>query len=202
MPVQGPSAPAPPLSSIPPSRERALSPSNFLGDAPTIDPPPAKKTSKRNTSKRTKTADPVDPPVPKRPRDRYEPYRRAEPTPEREAALPADPEDLETLDATAKKLYKSDREVLEYVETLRRRTASMLEHVNRTESQLRACKGVVGRIGFYMNHWQKIEDRWTHQQLFGNGNFRAKWVDGKMEVLDSDESSDDDEDDDNTPYVK
>ena len=196
MSVQEPSAPAPPPFTL-----------NSLGDAPTIHPPPVKKTgsnkktSKRNTSKRAKTAEPVDPPAPKRPRERYEPYRRAEPTPEREAALPADPEELETLDATAKKLYKSDREVLEYIEALRRRTAAMLEHVNRTDSQLRACKGVIGRIGLYMGQWQKMEDRWTHQQLFGSGNFRTKWVDGKMEVLDSDESSDDD-DEDNTPYAE
>jgi len=206
MPVQKSSAPAPPRSSIAPSKERAPSTSNSPGDASTIDPPPvkktdSKKTSKRKTSKRAKTTELVDPPVPKRPRDRYEPYRRAEPTPEREAALPADPEELETLDATAKKLYKSDREVLEYVETLRRRTAAMLEHVNRTDSQLRACKGAMGRIELYMGHWQKMEDRWTHQQLFGSGNFRAKWVDGKMEVLDSDESSDDD-DKDNAPYAE
>ena len=201
MSVQEPSAPAPPPSTITPAQERVPSPSSSLGD-----PLPAKKTgskkkqSKRKTSKRSKTVEPVDPPAPKRPRNRYEPYRRAEPTPEREAALPADPEELETLDATAKKLYKSDREVLEYVEALKRRTAAMLEHVNRADSQLRACKGAMGRIGLYMGHWQKMEDRWTHQELFGSGNFRARWVDGKMEVLDSEESSDDD--DDTTPYAE
>lgn len=201
MSVQEPSTRTPPRSSIAPAQERAPSPSNSLGDLPPTKTGSKKKTLKRKTSKRTKTAEPADPPAPKRPRDRYVPYRRADPTPEREAALPADPEDLETLDATAKKLYKNDREVLEYVEILRRRTAAMLEHVNRAESQLRACKGVMGRIGFFMGHWQKMDDQWTHQELFGGGNFRAKWVDGKMQVLASDESSDDDDEED-TPYVE
>ena len=198
MSVQELPAPAPP-------QERATSPLNSLGDAPTTNPLPvkktgSKKTSKRKTSKRTKAAESVDPPAPQR--ARYEPYRRAEPTPERDAMLPADPDELETLDATAKKLYKSDREVLEYVEALKRRTAAMLEHVNRTDSQLRAYKGAMGRIGLYMDQWQKMEDRWTHQERFGNGNFRARWVDGRMEVLESDESSDDEDDEGNIPYAK
>jgi len=180
MSAQEPSAPAPPPSSIAPAQERAPSPSNSLGDAPITNPPSVRKTgskkkgSKRRASKRAKAAEPVEPPAPL---DRYEPYRRAEPTPEREAALPADPEELETLDATAKQLFKSDREVREYVESLKLRTAAMLEHVKRTSSQLRACKGSMGRIGLFMAQRQT--------------------VDGKVEG--SDESSDEE---DNAPYVE
>ena len=196
MSIREPPSPVLPPSSIAPAQERATSPSNSLGDTPTTNPPPAggKKASKRKTSKRAKPAKQVDPPAPQR--TRYEPYHRAKSTPEREAAPPADPEELETLDATAKKLYKSDREVLDYVESLKRRTAAMLKHVNRADSQLRSYKGAMGRIGLYMAQWQKIEDRWTPQQLFGDGNFKAKWVDGKMEVLGSDESSGDNEEED------
>jgi len=197
MSVQEPSVTTCPPSSVTPAQERVPSPSNSFGDTP-IDS--QKKASKRKAPKLAKTAEPVNPPATPRARDRYEPYRRAEPTPEREAALPADPEELETLDATAKQLYKSDREALEYVESLKHRTAAMLEHVNRTGSQLRACKGVIGRIDLFVAQWQRMEDRWTHEQLFGNGGYRAKWVDGKMEVLGSDESSDDG-DEDNNPYV-
>jgi hypothetical protein len=143
-------------------------------------------------------AEPVDAPAPQQVRSRYEPYRKADPTPEPEGNLPADPEDLETLDSTAKVLYKSDREVLEYVEALNHRTAAILEHVNRTGSQLRSCKGAMERIQLFVDRWQKVDDRWTHQQRHGDGNFRAKWEDGKMRVLDSDEPS---EEEDNAPYA-
>ncbi|KAF9643610.1 hypothetical protein BDM02DRAFT_3132313 [Thelephora ganbajun] len=197
MPVQEPSAPVPPPSSIAPTQELPTSPSNFLGDAPTIDPPPGKKAAKKKkapkkrVATKAKPAEQADAPAPQR--ARYEPYRKADPTPEPEGNLPADPEELETLDATAKMLYKSDREVLEYIETLKHRTAAMLEHVNRTDSQLRSCKGVMGRIQLFVGQWKKIGDRWTHQELFGDDNFRAKWENGKMKVLGSNESSDEED---------
>jgi len=188
-----------------PAQERAPSPSNPIGDAPTIDPPPGKKTTgKKKVSKKrvdkTQSVEPADAPAPPRVRDRYHPYRRADATLDPEDNIPADTEALETLDATAKMLYKSDREVLEYIEALKHRTAAMLEHVNRTDSQLRSCKGAMERMHLFVGQWQKIDDRWTHQQLFGDGNFRAKWEDGKMRVLESDESSEEDEDD--TPYAE
>ena len=153
MSVKESSAPAPPPSFIAPAQVRAPTLPNSFGDPPTIDHLPVKKTdstkmSKRKVSKQARAAEPVGPPV--RQRARYEPYRRAEPTPDREANFPADPEELKTLDATAKTLYKSDREVLEYVETLNRRTAATLEYVNRTDSQLRASKAVMGRIELYV----------------------------------------------------
>jgi len=184
------SAPDPPPFTTTPAQARVPSPSNSLGDPPTTNSPPVKKTSGKASKRKVseaRAAEPIDPPA--RQRARYEPYRRAEPTPEREAALPTNPEDLETLDTTAKTLYKSDREVLEYVETLKRRAAAMSEHVSRTDSQLRACKGVMGRIELYVAQWRGVEDRWTHQQLFGNGKSGAKRVDDEMEVLGPDESS-------------
>jgi len=191
MSVKEPSGPTPPPPLITPDQERAATPSNSLSDASVINPPPAKKTgskkrSKRETSKQAGAAEPVDPPA--RQRARCEPYRRAEPTPEREAALPADPEELKTLDATAKTRYKSDREVLEYVKTLNCRAAAMLEHVNRANSQLGAGKGVMERIEFYVAQWQKVEDQWTHQQLFGDGNSGAKRVDDKVEAIGPDDA--------------
>ena len=193
---------------MPPAQERAPSSSNYIGDAPTIDPSPMKKTvskkkkkkaSKKQVAGKAKQVERVDTPTSQQARYRYEPYRRADPTPEPEGNLPADSEDLETLDATAKMLYKSDREVLEYIEALNHRTAAMLEHVNRNGSQLRSCKGAMERIDLFVDNWQKMDDHWTHQQLFGDGTFRAKWEDGKMKVLDPDESS---EEEDDAPYAK
>lgn len=191
MSVQESFVPAPPPSSITPAQERAPSPSSSLGDAPTIDPSPRKKTTKKKkapkkrVAKKTKQAEPVDAPPPQPARSRYEPYRRTEPTPEPEGDLPADPEQLETLDATAKMLYKSDREVLEYIESLKHRTAAMLEHVNRTGSQLRSSRGAMERIRLFVGQRKKVDDHWSHPQRFGNGS--------EMEVPDSEEE-------DNTPY--
>lgn len=175
MSVQEPSVSTHPPPSI---RERTPSPSNSFGDAPTVDPPPRKKTAgKKKAPKRkaakTKLTEPADPPAPQRAQHRYEPYRKASPTPEREADLPADPEELETLDATAKMLYKSDREVLEYINSIRRRTAAMLEHVNQTDSQLRSSKGAMERIQLFVGQWQTMDDRWTREQLSGCGETNA-----------------------------
>ena len=120
--------------------------------------------------------------VPHRDRRRYEPYRKADATPEPERSLPADPEDLETLDATAKKLYKSDREILEYIENLKRRTAGVLDHVNRVDSKLRANKGAMERIEFFTRNWKRMGEEWTEQQLFGDSDSETS--------LGSDEPSD------------
>jgi len=158
------STPAPPLPFIAPNQGQATTPSN---------------------PKQVGAAEPFEPPA--RQRARYEPYRGAEPTPEREANFPADQEELKALDATAKTLYKSDREVLEYVETLKRRADAMLEHMNRSDSQLRVSKGVTERIDLYLVQWQKVEeDRWTHKQLFGNSG--VKRVDDRMEALGPDDA--------------
>jgi hypothetical protein len=176
MSVQERSAPAPLPSSPALAQEQAFPSSNPLGDLPTMESPVKKtgnnkKAPKKKAATKAKPAGPVDAPVPQRVRYRYEPYRKADPTPEPEGNLPADLEELETLDATAKMLYKSDREVLEYIEALNHRTAAVLEHVNRTNSQLRSCKGAMERIDVFVDQWQKIDDQWTHQQLFGEGPF-------------------------------
>ena len=191
MSVQESLAPVPPPSSITPAQERAPSPSSSLGDASTIDPSPRKKTAKKKkapkkqVARKAKQVESVDAPPPRPPRFRYEPYRKAEPTPEPEGNLPADPEELEALDATAKMLYKSDREILDYIESLKHRTAAMMEHVNRTGSQLRSSRGAMKRIQFFVGQRKKMNDHWTHPQPFGDG--------GEMEVVDSEEE-------DNTPY--
>lgn len=175
MSVQQLSASVPPLSSIPPAQERTPS----FSAEPTIDPPSGKKTTsekkkknspKKRVAEKAKQVEPVDAPASQQARCRYEPYRKAEPTTEPEGSLPANPEDLETLDETAKMLYKSDREVLEYIEALKHRTAAMLEHVNRTSSQLRSHKGAMERMQLFVNKWQQTDDHWTHQRPFGDGN--------------------------------
>lgn len=198
--VQGSSVPAP-RPSMTPVQEHAPSPSNSLGDATTIAPPPGKKAtgkkaSRRKPPKQTRAPDSVDP---KRAKGRYEPYRKADPTPEPEASLPADPGYLDSLDATAKMLYKRDREVLEYVKSLKKRTAAMLDHVDRNDSQLRSHKGTMKRIRLFASQWSKMEDRWSHEELLGDGNFRATWRDGKMVVLEPDEP---DDEVDNAPYAE
>lgn len=196
MPVKEPSAPAPPRPSVAPAQEQSPSPQNSLNGAPTIDLHPGKKAAgkkklapKKKQIGETKPVEPVEAPAPRR--GRYEPYRKADPTPEPEANLPADPEELDTLDATAKVLYKNDREALEYIESLKRRTAAVLEHVNRSDSQLRSYKGSMERIQLFVGQWKKMDDHWTHEQLPGNGDLRAERENGKMKVLYSNESDDD-----------
>ena len=107
MSVQQLSASVPPLSSTSPAQERAP---NFRAE-PTIDPPSGKKTTsekkKKNSSKKrvaekAKRTEPVGASASQKVRYRYETYRKAEPTPEPEGSLPANQEDLETLDETAK----------------------------------------------------------------------------------------------------
>jgi len=198
MSVQEPSASVHPLSPMLPAQGRAPSSSNSIADAPIINPPSGKKTvskkkkkaQKKQVAKVAKQGGSVDTPDPQRARRRYEPYRKADPTPEPEGNLPADPEDLETLDATAKALYKSDREALEYIEALKRRTTAILEHVNRTDSQLRSHKGTMERIQLFLNQRQKPDDQWTHQQLSGGKD--------NAEVLGSHESSEEDD----VPYAE
>lgn len=198
MPVKEPSAPAPPLPSTAPAQERAPSPSNPLGDAPTIDPPAGKgtrkkKAPKRKPSKRAKATNPA----PRKPQNRYEPYRKAEPTPEPEASRPADPVLLESLDNTAKAIFKADREALEYVESLRTRTAALLEYVNRTGDQLRSCKGTMERIQLFVSERSKMGDRRNHEHSLGSSNPREMRWDGRTAVLDFGEP----DDEDNAPYV-
>jgi len=171
MSAQRPSASARPSSSIAPPQERALSPSNSIGDAPTTNPSQGKKTvgkkktQRKQVAKETGPVEPVGASASQPDRYRYEPYRKADPTPEPEGNLPASPEELETLDATAKMIYKSDREMLEYIEALKNRTAAMLEYVNRTSSQLRSSKGAMERIQLFVDQWQKTDD-----QQFEDGN--------------------------------
>ena len=126
------------------------------------------KNPKKQAAKRVEPAESADPPAPQQAPPRRGPYQKAAPTPEREANLPADPElELEALDAMAKELYKRDLEVLEHIESLKRRTAAMLEHINRNHSQFRSCKGAMGRMDSFVTNWTKMEDEWTREQLFG-----------------------------------
>jgi hypothetical protein len=151
----------------------------------------AKKGSGKQKAPKNKTitevkAEPVDTTFSNRDGCRYEPYREAEP----EGFVSADPKDLELLDATAKELYARDRETLQYIQDLKQRTAAMLEHVDRNQSQLRAAHGAMERIAEFVRNYQKMDGHWTPQQLLGDDNFRATWEKGKMVVLDSYEPSD------------
>jgi hypothetical protein len=155
-----------------------------------------RKTASRKKRKAATKTDPVksvDATATRRSQYRYEPYRKADPTPEPEGNCPSDFEDLQTLDATAKMIYKSDLEILEYIEALQGRTSAILEQVNRNDSQLRSGQYAMERIEQYACNWQKMDDHWTDQQLLGDGNFRAKWENGKKIILGSDESSDEEE---------
>lgn len=166
--------PARPPSSSALAQERATSLSNTPADMPAIDSSikmsigKKKKVPRERKTTRTKPSEPADAIAPPRVRYRYEPYRKADPNQEQEGDYPADPEDLRKLDATAKAIYRSDREMLEYIEALNRRTAAVLEHVNRTSSQLRSCEGVMERIDLFVGQWQKTCDRPANQQVLGD----------------------------------
>ena len=147
------------------------------------------KPSKGKATVKVNSAEPVRTTPSTRNRSRFEPYQRAEPTPEPEENLPADPRDLESLDATAKELYAMDRETLKYIEDLNHRTATLLELVNRNESQLRAANAAIGRIEGFVRSWQRMDDHWTLPQLVGNESFRAKWENNKIVILGPNESS-------------
>jgi hypothetical protein len=187
MPIQGPSAP---------TQERDLYASNFVRDAPVIDLPPARtangKVSKNVTATRATPVKPTDPPAPRRTRYRHEPHRK-------EGNLSADSEELETLDATSKEIYKSDREILEYVEALNHRTAAVLEHANRNSSQLHSCKGVMEKIQQFVGQWRKTGGKSTPQQTVGDSNRRAEWESAMAKIFASEESSGEDDD---TLYAK
>lgn len=173
MSVQAPSHSPPTLV-----REQAAPPSGSLGDAPIIHSSPIKKTigkrkkaPKKRVVARTTLSEPTEPHATQRARFRYEPYQKADPTPEPELNRPASSRDLEALDVTVKTLYKSDREVLEYIEALNRRTAAILEHVNRTSSKLRSCEGIMERIELFVGQRQETDDRWADEEE------NSLWVD-------------------------
>lgn len=169
-------APAPAPSSSALAQERATS-SNSLGDTPTIR---LEKSLKGRVATRSKPSGPVDVPAPQRGRYRYNPYLNVNPTPESEGNRLADPEDLEKLDATAKMLYKSDREVLKYIEALNHRTAAVLERVNRTNSQLRSCDDIMKRMKLFVGQRQEIGFQWAPQQPLREDSSKGKRVDNKI----------------------
>ena len=206
MSVQG-FDPAHPSTSAP-AQERAPTSSNSVGDMPTADSLLAneiagkkkgkKKALTKKVAKRAEPGESVDDPAAQRGQYQYDPYRKAGPTPEPEGSRPADPEELDTLNATARVLFKSDREVLDYVEALNYRTAAILEYANRTGSQLRSSKGVRERIELYVDQLQETGDRGAHQQPSGDAPVVAKRKSGEVEASGSDESLDDGDD---APYV-
>jgi hypothetical protein len=148
----------------------------------------SKKTSKSKRTAKGIQTESTDPDASPRGSYRYEPYPKAKPTPEPERGLPADRDYLETLGAAAKALYRGDRELLEYIVALEDRTAAILEHVNRTETQLRSAQGALERIQSYVRRWEEIGG---FQQPFGDGDSRMK-LDGDKVTLAPDESDEED----------
>lgn len=142
---------------------------------------------KKEVASTTKPPEPVAAPAPRQDKYRYEPYRKANPTPEPEGNRPADSKDLESLDVTAKMIYKSDREILTYIEALNHRTAAILEHVNRTGSQLRSCEVIMEKIELSAGQSQRVGDRSMHQQLLADGSPWKGLADKKAVVLGSHE---------------
>ena len=184
MPLQGPSAPV---------QEGFSTASNPPGDASTANFSRAQKDTGKNKPPRGEVAfdidsvESVDATAPHRAQYPYEPYRKAGTTPGPEGNLPAAPDALETLDATAKMIYKSDREILEYIKSLKLRTAATLEHINRTDAQLRASNGAMERIEFFASHRQEVYHPLAVQPLFGIGAPRTDWKGDEMVTLDPDE---------------
>lgn len=146
-------------------------------NAQAVDPSPRKKPTgkrrkapKKKVTKRPESPESVVSPTPRRVQYRYTPYRRADPTPESEGDLPADPKDLETLDETVKLIYRRDRELLEYIESIKNRTAAILLYVNRTESKLDLHKGSMERLRQYMHRQAGTDDRPLGREfLWGDG---------------------------------
>lgn len=164
--------PSPSFSTL--ARERAISPPNTPGAVPATESSPIKKTigkkRKNRVATRTKPSEPTDSPSSQGIQYSYEPYRKADSTPEPERSHPADSNDLETLNATTKTIYKSDREVVEYIEAINHRTAAILECVNRTGSQLRSYEGVLNRMELFVSQQQNAGDGWAHQQAIVLGS--------------------------------
>lgn len=166
-------------------------------NAQTDNPSPRKKpagkrrkASKKKVTQRPESPESVVSPTPRRAQYRYTPYQRADPTPESEGDLPADPEDLETLDETAKLIYRRDRELMEYIESIKDRTEAILLHVNRTESKLNSHKGSMVRLQQYLHQHIGINDR-PRGRMF-------PWGDGVAEA-DIDEPP---EEEDPIPYAE
>lgn len=157
-----------------PIKERA---SKSTRGAQTIGPPPRKRATRKRTNapknkvvKSPESSESIGSPTPRRVQYRYNPYRRADPTPVPEGDLPADPEDLETLDETAKLVYRRDRELLEYIESIKDRTAAILSYVNQTESKLHSHRGSMERLRQYIHHRARIDDRSRDREfLWGGG---------------------------------
>ena len=189
-------APSPSFSTL--ARERATSPSNNSGDVSATESSPIKKTigkdknvPKNRVATRTNPSEPTDTPASQGVEYSYEPYRKADSTPEPERSRPANPKDLEALETSAKAIYKSDREVVEYIEAVNRRTAGILEYVNRTSPQLRSCEGVMDRIELFISRQQNTSGGWARPPLFGNDSLREKPVDNTTLAFGSDEEGND-----------
>ena len=151
--------------------------------AQTIDPPPRKRASrkgrkvpKKKLANGSESSGSMGSPTPRRVQYRYNPYRRADPTPVPEGDLPADPEDLETLDETAKLVYRRDRELLEYIESIKDRTAAILSYVNQTESKLHSHRGSMERLRQYIHHRARIDDPSRDREFLWDGGIAEPYV--------------------------
>ena len=106
----------------------------------------------------------------------------------------ADPKDLERLDATAKELYKSDLEILTYIETLKQRTAAIMEQVKHDSSVLYSNRRAMERIELYTRNWQRMDGHWTEEELNGDWHLRAELQDRRMTTPDPFDFSDEEGD--------
>lgn len=166
--------PVPSPSSLISTQEQVPSPSSFHDGPPTVNPPSVNKIAgseqnaqEEKVKEEVEPAELLDPTDPRLLQYPYVPHPEADLGSEPEDSGPADPRDLETLDATAKMLFKGDREILGYIEALNYRTAAILEHVNRTKSELLLCKDSRERIKLFVDNLQKTGDRGAHGQLLG-----------------------------------
>lgn len=166
--------PVPSPSSLISTQEQVPSPSSFHGDAPTVNPPPVnkragneEKVQEERVKEEVGPAELLDPTDPHLLQYLHVPHPETDLGPEPEDGGPADPRDLETLDATAKMLFKGDREIIGYIEALNHRTAAILEHVNRKKSELLSCKESRERIKLFVDNLRKTIYRGTHGQLLG-----------------------------------
>ena len=132
-------------------------------DASTINRSRANKDTGKNKTPRSKVTKVESIHITSSHKDkrRNGPRQEVDQIPEPEGNLHGDSETLERLDTAAKKLYESDREVLECIENLKGRTVAILDHVKRADSQLRASNCIMEMMEQFIRHRQKMGKRCT-----------------------------------------